>query len=82
MCLVLLRRILSSNWDDLWPAWGKETQEQFCEQLLKSASEEQSAMLRKRLADVIAEVARSTIGMLHIVRCCCLVRGNICATFL
>uniref|UniRef100_A0A914ZIN3 Importin N-terminal domain-containing protein n=9 Tax=Parascaris univalens TaxID=6257 RepID=A0A914ZIN3_PARUN len=61
MCLVLLRRILSSNWDDLWPAWGKETQEQFCEQLLKSASEEQSAMLRKRLADVIAEVARSTI---------------------
>lgn len=61
MCLVLLRRILSSTWDELWPAWSKETQEQFCEQLLKSASEEENAMLRKRLADVIAEVARSTI---------------------
>lgn len=61
MCMVLLRRVLANDWDELWPAWGKENQEQFCEQLLKSASEEQHSLLRKRLADVIAEVARSTI---------------------
>lgn len=61
MCLVLLRRLMASEWDDLWPAWGKENQEPFCEQLLKCASEEQNPLLRKRLADVIAEVARCTI---------------------
>ncbi|VDN92315.1 unnamed protein product [Brugia pahangi] len=61
LCLVLMRRILSNRWDELWPAWSKENQQQFCEQLLKSATEEQNAVLRKRLTDVIAEVARSTI---------------------
>ncbi|VDO18297.1 unnamed protein product, partial [Brugia timori] len=63
LCLVLMRRILSNRWDELWPAWSKENQQQFCEQLLKSATEEQNAVLRKRLTDVIAEVARSTIGI-------------------
>ncbi|VDK72111.1 unnamed protein product [Litomosoides sigmodontis] len=61
LCLVLMRRILSNQWDELWPAWSVENQRQFCEQLLKSATEEQNAVLRKRLTDVIAEVARSTI---------------------
>lgn len=59
-----MRRILSNKWDELWPAWSEENQQQFCEQLLKSATEEQNAVLRKRLTDVIAEVARSTIGTL------------------
>lgn len=59
-----MRRILSNHWDELWPAWSVENQRQFCEQLLKAATEEQNAVLRKRLTDVIAEVARSTIGSL------------------
>lgn len=62
LCLVLMRRILSNQWDDVWPVWSVENQQQFCEQILKSATEEQNVVLRKRLTDVIAEVARSTIG--------------------
>ncbi|VDN39961.1 unnamed protein product [Gongylonema pulchrum] len=61
LCLVLLRRIIASKWDELWPSWTKENQQQFCEQILKSTTEEQTAVLRKRLTDVIAEVARCTL---------------------
>lgn len=60
--MVLLRRALSSHWDEIWGAWDEETREQFCNQLLKSAAEEKTPLLRKRLADVIAEVARYTLG--------------------
>lgn len=66
MSLVLLRRLMSEKWDELWPAWGKDIQEQVCEQVLKLAGSEQNASLRKRLADVIAEIARGTIGMFSV----------------
>uniref|UniRef100_A0A0N5AHD8 Importin N-terminal domain-containing protein n=1 Tax=Syphacia muris TaxID=451379 RepID=A0A0N5AHD8_9BILA len=61
LCMVLLRRALSSYWEEIWVAWDEKTREQFCNQLLKSAAEEQDSLLRKRLADVIAEVARYTV---------------------
>uniref|UniRef100_A0A914UJU1 TOG domain-containing protein n=1 Tax=Plectus sambesii TaxID=2011161 RepID=A0A914UJU1_9BILA len=61
MCLVLLRRLLTQEWENLWREWGKEVQDQFCDQLLKCGAQEPTALLRKRLADVIAEVARNTI---------------------
>uniref|UniRef100_A0A1I7YJ02 Importin-5 n=1 Tax=Steinernema glaseri TaxID=37863 RepID=A0A1I7YJ02_9BILA len=61
MCLVLLRRILSSEFEDLWKAWGQATADQFCAQILEASMKETSAVMRKRLADVVAEVARSTI---------------------
>lgn len=62
MCLVLLRRLLTQEWENLWKEWGKEVQDQFCDQLLKCGAQEPTPLLRKRLADVIAEVARNTIG--------------------
>ncbi|VDN60043.1 unnamed protein product [Dracunculus medinensis] len=61
MCLILLRRLLSKDWDEVWPIWGEENQKGFCEQLLKLATEETHSVLRKRLCDVIAEVARASI---------------------
>ncbi|MFH4978712.1 hypothetical protein AB6A40_005421 [Gnathostoma spinigerum] len=61
MCLVLLRRIVASKWEDLCSSWNKETQQQFYDQLLKCAADESNTTLRKRLADIIAEVARCTI---------------------
>lgn len=65
MCLILLRRLLSKDWDEVWPIWGEENQKGFCEQLLKLATEETHSVLRKRLCDVIAEVARASIGILY-----------------
>jgi hypothetical protein len=56
---------MSNDWSELWPIWGKGVQVEFCEQILKATGEETESILRKRLTDVIAEVARNTIGMMH-----------------
>ncbi|VDN02262.1 unnamed protein product [Thelazia callipaeda] len=61
LSLVLMRRLLYNKWSELSSAWSKENREQFCDQLLKLATEEQNHVLRKRVIDVIAELARSTI---------------------
>lgn len=66
MALVLLRRILSNDYEELWKSFGPNlasVQATFFEQLLRSATDEQNPILRKRLADVVAEVARNTIGV-------------------
>lgn len=62
MCLVLLRRILSSNYNKFWESVGPEAREQFHERILKCVTTETVVILKKRLTDVLAELARNTIS--------------------
>lgn len=62
MALILLRRIISTSYDDFWPAVGKEVQEQFYQQVLERATNEQEVVLKKRLTDLLSELARNTIS--------------------
>lgn len=62
MALVLLRRIITSNAQELWTAVGPEGKIQFHAQVLKCIEAEKDKILKKRLIDVIAELARHTIS--------------------
>jgi HEAT repeat protein len=59
--LVLLRRLLSNDWQELWPSWSAETQATFCNEVLLSTQNESNEALRKRYCDLIAEMARNTL---------------------
>jgi len=61
LALVLLRRLLSNDWQELWPNWSAETQTTFCNEVLLATQNEPNEALRKRFCDLIAEVARNTI---------------------
>ncbi|KAK6059143.1 hypothetical protein COOONC_03231 [Cooperia oncophora] len=60
MCLVLLRRLLSSKWDQLWHDLGPQ-QKSFTDQLINTVMAESDSRLRKKLLAVVAEVARNTV---------------------
>ncbi|KAK5971826.1 Importin-5 [Trichostrongylus colubriformis] len=60
MCLVLLRRLLSSKWDQLWQDLGSQ-QKSFTDQLINTVMVETDTRLRKKLLAVVAEVARNTV---------------------
>ncbi|KAI6241894.1 Importin-5 [Aphelenchoides fujianensis] len=60
--LLLFRRLLSADYEEFWNAVGHEAKAHFYEQFIAYASQEEVPVLRKRLADVIAEIARNTIN--------------------
>ncbi|GMT04468.1 hypothetical protein PENTCL1PPCAC_26642 [Pristionchus entomophagus] len=61
LALVLLRRLLSNNWEEIVPTWGNENLAQFCNELIGAAQTEASDNVRKKLTDLMAEVARNRI---------------------
>ncbi|GMT32852.1 hypothetical protein PFISCL1PPCAC_24149 [Pristionchus fissidentatus] len=61
LALVLLRRLLSSSWEEIVPHWGNENLAQFCNELISAAQTEASENVRKKLTDLISEVARNRI---------------------
>ncbi|KAI6211224.1 Importin-5 [Aphelenchoides besseyi] len=60
--LLLFRRLLSSDYEAFWNSVGNESKSTFCEQFIAFATHEEVPVLRKRLADIIAEIARNTIN--------------------
>ncbi|KAJ1361139.1 hypothetical protein KIN20_020327 [Parelaphostrongylus tenuis] len=60
MCLVLLRRLLASDWERLWQDLG-ENQKSFTDQLINMLMTERDNRLRKKLLTVVAEAARNTV---------------------
>lgn len=60
-CLILLRRLLTASWSEIWPAWDAGVQAQFKGDLLTVVQATPDKTLRRRLADVIAEVARNSL---------------------
>uniref|UniRef100_A0A915D2E4 TOG domain-containing protein n=1 Tax=Ditylenchus dipsaci TaxID=166011 RepID=A0A915D2E4_9BILA len=62
LALVLLRRIFSSSYEEFWTEVGADSKEQFHSQVLKCMGTETEPILKKRLTDVLAEMARNTIN--------------------
>ncbi|VDO98727.1 unnamed protein product [Soboliphyme baturini] len=59
--LVLLRRLLTSSWNDVWDNWSPEVKESFKAELLTLVRMNQPEILRKQMCKVIAEVSRNSI---------------------
>lgn len=62
MALVLFRRLLSADYKELWQAVGEEAKPEFFQRFIQFLTEEKVPILRKRLTDIVAEVARNTIS--------------------
>lgn len=78
LSLVLLRRLLSNDWQELWPNWPVETQTTFCNEVLLCTQNELNEALRKRFCDLVAEVARNTIGRFLSASVSCLTANGYC----
>uniref|UniRef100_UPI00358F79B9 importin-5 isoform X2 n=1 Tax=Myxine glutinosa TaxID=7769 RepID=UPI00358F79B9 len=62
MAAVLMRRLLSSSFDEVYPALTPEMQQALREQLLLAAHDSNvAASLRFKIADVVAELARNLV---------------------
>ncbi|GLV41396.1 Karyopherin beta 3 [Carabus blaptoides fortunei] len=61
MSAVLLRRLFSSEFQDFYPKLLAEGQAQLKEQVILAVQQEQSDAMRRKVCEVIAEVARNLI---------------------
>jgi len=61
MAAVLLRRLFTSEFSDFFTKLAPEAQQQLKEQLLVAVQTEQSDSIRRKICDVVAEVARNLI---------------------
>jgi hypothetical protein len=61
---LLFRRILSADYKEFWQAVGEESKPMFYERFITFVTHEEAPVLRKRLSDIIAEIARNTISKL------------------
>lgn len=64
MAAVLLRRLLSSSFDDVFPGLTLEMQTAIKTELLTSIQLETSPNIRKKICDIAAELSRNLIGIL------------------
>lgn len=62
MCLVLLRRLLSNDWEELWKKWSPEDKTNFSSGLFVACQNEADETLRKRYCDLIGEMTRNCLG--------------------
>ena len=62
LAAVLLRRLFTTMTDDTWSTIPEPIQTTVKEQLLIIVQQEQLPMLRKKICDVIAELARNMLG--------------------
>ncbi len=61
LAAVMLRRTIANEWDDFFPKVAAEQQAQFKADLLVMLQAEQSKNVRKKVADLVAEVARNLV---------------------
>ncbi|XP_014663943.1 PREDICTED: importin-5-like [Priapulus caudatus] len=61
MAALLLRRLIIGSFDEFYPTLAPEIQAGMKEQLLLAVHEEQNDVVRKKVCDVVAELARSFI---------------------
>lgn len=61
MALVLTRRLLDHSWSEVASVMGPNNLKQYTQQILQSATQEEKATLRKKIADVIAQIASGSI---------------------
>lgn len=66
MAAVLLRRLLSSAFEEVYPALSPEDQTSVKSELLLFIQLEVQSTMRKKICDIVAELARNLIGTLFI----------------
>lgn len=62
MAAVLLRRLLSSSFEEIYPSLTLEMQTAIKTELLTSIQHETSLNIRKKVCDIAAELSRNLIG--------------------
>lgn len=62
MAAVLLRRLLSSSFEEIYPGLTLEMQTAIKTELLTSIQQETSPNIRKKVCDIAAELSRNLIG--------------------
>lgn len=62
MAAVLLRRLLSSSFEEIYPGLTLEMQTVIKTELLTSIQQETSPNIRKKVCDIAAELTRNLIG--------------------
>ncbi|XP_054945355.1 importin-5-like [Physeter macrocephalus] len=63
MAAVLLRRLLSSAFDEVYPTLPTDVQSAIKSELLMIIQMETQSSMRKKICDIAAELARNLIGM-------------------
>lgn len=64
MAAVLLRRLLSSAFEEVYPALSPDDQTSIKTGLLLIIQLETQSSMRKKICDIVAELARNLIGIL------------------
>lgn len=64
MAAVLLRRLLSSSFDEVYPSMTLDVQTAVKTELLAGIQSETSSNIRKKISDIAAELSRNLIGWL------------------
>ena len=62
LAVVLLRRLFTGDFDEVWEKLPAEHQEATKQQLLNSIKVEKESSLRKKICDAVAELSRNLIG--------------------
>lgn len=62
MAAVLLRRLLSSSFEEIYPGLTVSMQAAIKTELLTSIQQEGSPNIRKKVCDIAAELSRNLIG--------------------
>lgn len=62
MAAVLLRRLLSSSFEEIYPGLTVEMQTVIKTELLTGIQQETSPTIRKKICDIAAELSRNLIG--------------------
>lgn len=62
MAAVLLRRLLSSSFEEVYPGLTLEMQTAIKTELLTSIQQETAPTIRKKVCDIAAELCRNLIG--------------------
>lgn len=62
MAAVLLRRLLSSSFEEIYPGLAETMQMAIKTELLSSIQQETSPNIRKKVCDIAAELSRNLIG--------------------
>lgn len=63
MAAVLLRRLFSSSFEEIYPGLTVEMQTAVKTELLNGIQADGSSSIRRKVCDVAAELARNLIGM-------------------
>lgn len=65
MAAVLLRRLLSSSFEEIYPGLTVDMQMAIKTELVTSIQTEASPNIRKKVADIAAELCRNLLGWLR-----------------